>query len=314
MSDMKPMRVVFGETLCELGDEYPNLVVLDADVSSSTQTRLFASKYPDRFYNFGIAESNMVSAAAGMATAGLTPVVSTFSFLLSLRCGDAVRSLVAYNKLNVRMAGGFGGLSDYADGASHQSVCDIGIMQAIPNITVVVPSDITETKMAVRAMLEYDGPIYLRLSREGVTEDYGSDHPFEIGKGIMLRDGEDLTIIAAGMTVPMAREAAEELEKKGIHARLIDMHTIKPLDVEMVRRAAQETGAIVTAEEHNIFGGLGSSVCAAVCENHPAPVYRCGLRDCFSESGPYHEILEKAGIDVKTIVSLSEKAIAAKSA
>ncbi|HUU40100.1 MAG TPA: transketolase C-terminal domain-containing protein [Desulfatiglandales bacterium] len=312
MSDMKPMRVLFGETLCELGNEYSNLVVLDADVSSSTQTKLFAGKYPDRFYNFGIAEANMVSAAAGMAVSGLIPVVSSFAFLLSLRCGDAVRSLVAYNKLNVKMAGGYGGLSDYADGASHQSICDIGIMHAIPNITVIVPSDITETKMAVRAMLEYDGPVYLRLSREGVTQDYASNHPFEIGKGIMLRDGEDLTIIATGMTVPMAREAAEELEKKGISARLIDMHTTKPLDVEIVRRAAQETGVIVTAEEHNIFGGLGSSVCAAVCENHPVPVYRCGLRDCFGESGPYQEILERAGIDVKTIVSLSKKAIAAK--
>jgi transketolase len=185
-------------------------------------------------------------------------------------------------------------------------------MQALPNMTVVAPSDITETRMAVKAMLDYEGPVFLRLSREGVTEDYGPDHPFKIGRGVVLCDGEDLTIIATGMTVHMASQAAAELEKKGIHARVIDMHTIKPLDVDLVKVAAQETGAIVTVEEHNVHGGLGSAVCAAVCETHPVPVFRCGLQDCFGESGPYDEILARAGIDVKTILSLSEKAISAK--
>jgi transketolase len=312
MSDAKPMRLVFGETLCELGDEFPNLVALDADVSSSTQTKLFGAKYPDRFFNVGIAEANMVSIAAGMATAGLIPVASTFAFLLATRAADPVRSLIGYGELNVKLAGGYAGLSDFADGASHQAIADMAVMQAIPNITVLVPSDITTTKKAVRAMLEYKGAVYLRLSREAVTKDYADDLPFEIGKGTVVNDGADVTLIGAGVPMRFAREAVEQLKAKGISARLIDMHSVKPLDKELVEKAARETGAIVTIEEHNVYGGLGSSVCGAICETVPVPVLRCGVPDRFGESGKYEEILERAGLSTAHIVALAEQAVAMK--
>jgi transketolase len=308
----KPMRVIFGETLCELGDEFKTLVVLDADVSSSTQTKLFGTKYPDRFFNVGIAEANMVAVAAGMSTAGLIPVASTFAFLLASRAADPVRSLVGYGELNVKLAGGYAGLSDYADGATHQSIADLAVMQAFPNIISIVPSDITTTKKAVRAMLKYDGAVYLRLSREAVTKDYDDDLPFEIGKGTVVSDGTDVTLIATGVPMRFAREAVGQLKAKGISARLIDMHTVKPLDKELVEKAARETGAIVTIEEHNIYGGLGSSVCGAICETVPVPVLRCGVPDRFGESGKYEEILERAGISTAHIVALAEKAVALK--
>jgi len=312
MSESKPMRVVFGETLCELGDEFPNLVALDSDVSSSTQTKLFGDKYPDRFFNVGIAEANMVAVAAGMATAGLIPVASTFAFLLASRAADPVRSLVGYGELNVKLAGGYAGLSDFADGATHQSIADMAVMQAFPNIIVLVPSDITTTKKAVRAMLEYEGGVYLRLSREAVTKDYADDLPFEIGKGTVVNEGTDVTLIGAGIPMRFAREAVEQLKAKGISARLIDMHSVKPLDKELVEKAARETGAIVTIEEHNVYGGLGASICGAICETVPVPVLRCGVPDRFGESGKYEEILERAGISTAHIVALAEQAVAMK--
>jgi len=312
MSDAKPMRVVFGETLCELGEEFPNLVALDADVSSSTQTKLFGDKYPERFFNVGIAEANMVAMAAGMATAGLVPVASTFAFLLASRAADPVRSLVGYGELNVKLAGGYAGLSDFADGATHQSIADLAVMQAFPNIVVLVPSDITTTQKAVRAMLEYEGGVYLRLSREAVTQDYADDLPFEIGKGTLINGGSDVTLIGAGVPMRFAREAVGQLKAKGISARLIDMHSVKPLDKELVQKAAEETGAIVTIEEHNVYGGLGASICGAVCETHPVPVLRCGVPDRFGESGKYEEILSRAGLDAEHIVAQAEQAIALK--
>jgi len=311
-SQVLPQRVVFGTALAKLGAEFPHLVVLDADVSSSTQTALFAQAYPKRFFNFGIAEANMVSAAAGMAAVGLLPVVSTFAFLLAVRAGDAVRSLVAYNRLNVKMAGGYAGLSDFADGASHQSVEDLAVMTGIPNITVVAPCDAVETRLAVRAMLEHAGPVYLRLSRAVVPTWFDDDHPFEIGKGIMLRDGGDVTLIGTGPMVAVACSAADLLAQRGIAARVIDMHTIKPLDHDVVMRAARETGAIVTVEEHNIHGGLGSAVCAAVAESEPAPVTRCGIPDRFGESGAYTEILARAGLDAEHVAAAAEQTLRRK--
>jgi transketolase len=306
----KIQRLVFGEALAELGGEDPRIVVLDADVSSSTQTQLFAAKYPDRFFNFGIAEANMVSAAAGMAASGCVPVVSSFALFLSLRAGDQVRAQVAHPGLNVKLAGNYAGLSDYADGASHQSVEDIAVMRAIPNMTVIAPSDITETRLALRAAIACEGPVFLRISREAVSDDYGPDHPFEIGKGIVLRDGHDVTLIATGTVVKLAREAADVLAERGISARVIDMHTVKPLDTELVTRAGIETGAIVTVEEHSVIGGLGGAVCEAVCANHPVPVFRVGIPDRFGESGAYPEILRRAGIDTKSIVWCAKRAMA----
>ncbi len=229
MITQRPMRVVFGETLCELAEEFPELVVLDADVSSSTQTKLFAEKYPDRFFNFGIAEANMISAAAGMATCGLIPVASTFAFLVTLRAGDPVRSLVAYNNLNVKLAGGYAGLSDFADGASHQSVMDLAVMRSMPNMTVLVPSDVETARGAVRAMLRHNGPVYIRLSRENVSSCHGGDESFEIGKAKVLRDGKDVTLAVSGTLLVQAIEAAGELERAGISAAVVEFPTLKPL-------------------------------------------------------------------------------------
>lgn len=308
----KPMRVVFGETLRDLGTEYPDLVVLDADVSSSTQTKLFGDRYPERFYNFGIAENNMMSAAAGMAASGLLPVVSSFAFLLALRAGDPVRSLLAYNKLNVKLAGGYAGLSDYADGASHQAVTDIAVMRAMPNFTVLAPTDAEETRMAVKAMLDYDGPVYLRLSREAVPSLYGSDHSFSIGRGVIVRKGIDVTLVATGATMEITLAAADILAQKDITAQVVSMPCIKPLDEKLVLACAAKTGAIVTIEEHTIIGGLGSAVCETICASKPVPVVRCGLADCFGQSGEYEEILACAGLDADTMVEAANKAIANK--
>jgi len=312
MMEMIPMRLIFGETLCDLGEEFPKLVVLDADVSSSTQTRLFGNKYPKRFFNAGIAEANMVAMAAGMATAGLIPVASTFAFLLSSRAADPVRSLVGYGELNVKLAGGYAGLSDFADGATHQAIADLAVMQAFPNITVMVPSDITTTEKAIRRMLEYEGAVYLRLSREAISRDYDVDLPFEIGRATVVNDGTDVTLIATGIPMRFARDAVKVLKSRGISARLIDMHTVKPLDTNLIYRAAEETGAIVTIEEHNIFGGLGASVCGFISETLPVPVLRCGIPDRFGESGKYDEILGRAGISTENITALAERALAMK--
>jgi len=308
----KPMRVAFGEALIEFADAFPRMVVLDADCSSSTQTKLFAARHPDRFFNFGIAEANMVAAAAGMAAAGLIPVASSFAFLLALRAGDAVRSLVAYGGLNVKLVGGYAGLSDFADGASHQSVADLAVMTALPNMAVVVPSDLTETRLAVRAMLEREGPVYLRLSREAAGAVFGPAHPFEIGRGIVVREGADVTLAACGRGLLLALEAADELAGGGISARVLDLHTVKPLDAGAVEAAARETGAIVTVEEHNVIGGLGSAVSAAAAERYPVPVLRCGIPDRFGESGPYAEILARAGLSAGRIADLARRALALK--
>ncbi len=308
----KPQRLVFGETLVELGAEDDRIVVLDADVSTSTQTKHFAAAYPERFFNVGVAEANMVSMAAGLAASGYVPFVSTFAFLLALRAGDQVRAQVAYGRLNVKLMGGYAGLSDFADGASHQSVEDVAVMRSMPNMTVIVPSDVTETRMAVRAAAEHEGPVYVRLSRAEVAEDYGPDHPFEIGRGIVLREGDDTTIIAAGPMIRIAMEAAEVLAGEGLQARVIDMHTIKPIDRDIIVAAAQQTGALVTVEEHSVYGGLGSAVCEVACEHCPVPVFRCGIPDRFGESGAYPEILMRAGLHSQRVAELGRTAVAAR--
>ena len=296
MDKAKPMRVVFGEALCELAEEFPQMVVLDADASSSTQTRLFAEKHPDRFYNYGIAEANMVSAAAGMATCGLVPVASTFAFLLSLRTGDAVRSHVAYNRLNVKLAGGYAGLSDFADGASHQSVVDVAVMRALPNMTVLVPSDAETARGAVRGMLAYDGPVYLRVSRQPVRSLHGGEAAFEIGPARVLREGKDVTLAVCGTLLVEALAAAERRDRDGIAAALVEFPTVKPLDGRTLTRFARRTGAIVAVEEHSICGGFGAAVAEHLGEHCPVPIRRVGIRDTFAESGPYEALCEKYGL------------------
>ena len=311
-TEAKTQRQVYGETLVEIGRENGRIVVLDADVSSSTQTKFFAEEFPDRFFNVGIAEANMVSVAAGLATCGYIPFVNTFALFMALRAGDQVRANVATTKLNVKMAGGYAGLSDHADGASHQSVEDVSVMRAIPGITIVAPSDITETRMATRAAAEHIGPVFLRLSRDAVTLDYPADHPFTIGKSITLREGSDICLVAAGPVLKRVREVADAAAKDGISCRVIDMHTIKPIDRDVLISAAEECGAIVTVEEHTILGGLGSAVAEVICECRPVPVLRCGIPDQFGESGDYDEILARAGLDQASIYRVIKQALELK--
>jgi transketolase len=293
MVKMVAVRDSFGEALVELGRENPDVVVLDADVSSSTKTILFGKAFPDRFFNFGVAEANMMDAAAGFATVGKIPFASTFGFLTTLKAGEQVRSSIAYPKLNVKICGGYGGLSDSFDGVSHHSIYDLAIMRATPNMTVVVASDDILTRKAVKAIARYQGPVYFRLCRNEVPVLENEDRTFEIGKGILLRDGSDVTIVVTGILVSNALDAAERLKKEGIQARVIEIHTLKPLDEEMVIKAAKETKGIVTVEEHTIIGGLGSAVAECLVKHCPSRVEMVGIQDTFAETGPYDALLEK---------------------
>lgn len=304
--ESKPMRVVFGETLRELGEAYPELVVLDSDTSSSTQTKLFGDAYPNRFFNCGIAEGNMVGMAGGMAACGLIPVASAFAFLIALRAGDDVRSLVAHNRLNVKLAGGYCGLSDFADGASHQSVSDIGVIRSIPGIVILTPSDIVTTKAAVKAMLDYEGPVYIRLSRDlaGCIHEEAMD--FEIGRAYRVKEGMDITIASSGVSLTAALEAARALAQEGIDAEVLDFTTVKPLDAQTLIESVKKTRALITVEEHNIYGGLGSAAAEVLSEQFPVKMKRVGMEDCFGESGSYPELLEKYGISAKRLAEEAE--------
>lgn len=309
MTNPVPMRQVFGETLRDLADEFPALVVLDADCSSSTQTRLFAERHPDRFFNCGIAEGHMVSMAAGMAAAGLTPVVSTFAFLLAGRAGDAVLSQIGYMKLNVKLAGGYCGLSDFADGASHQSIHDLAVMRAIPGMVVVSPADIVETRLAVRVALEHEGPVYLRLSRAEVGRIFDDAYRLTIGRGVTLRGGRDCTLVSTGARTAAALEAADRLAARGIAARVLHLPTVKPLDADPLRAAAAEAAPIFTIEEHSIIGGLGEAVAGLLSETMPVLVYRLGLHDIYGESGPYETLLDQHGLTSARIAERVERTL-----
>lgn len=309
---MKAMREAYGEALVELGGLNGRVVVLDADVASSTRSILFKNAYPDRFFNVGIAEGNMVAIAAGLATAGKIPFVNTFAFLLALRAADPVRSLIAYNKLNVKIAGAYGGLSDSFDGASHQSVEDVAVMRSLPNLTVVVPADEHAARLATLAAAEYDGPVYLRLSRAEVPEVYDAKAPFAIGKANVVQSGGDVTIVANGYMVRKALDAATLLADEGIAAEVVDMHTVKPLDTAALLASAAKTGAVVTAEEHSVLGGLGSAVAEALARHRPTPLETVGIADAFGESGPYEALLAKYGLDGAAIASAALRAIARK--
>ena len=294
MGDKIATRAAYGKALVELAERYPNLVVLDADLSGSTMTKGFAEAYPDRFFNMGIAEGNMVSVAAGLATCGKKPFANSFAMFSAGRAFEQVRNSVGYPHLNVTVVGSHGGLSVGEDGATHQCCEDFATMRSIPGMVVCCPCDGTEMKAAVQALMDYTGPAYLRLGRLAVEDLTGElpGYKFELGKGITLRDGKDVTVIATGMMVQKAMAAAELLAKEGVDVRVIDMHTIKPLDEELVIKAAQETGVIVTSEEHNIIGGLGEAVCAAVCAKCPVPVVRHGVEDTFGRSGKAEKVLE----------------------
>ncbi|MDD3598670.1 MAG: transketolase family protein [Bacillota bacterium] len=312
MSKMIATRAAYGETLAELGGRDANIVVLDADLSGSTRTGWFAEKYPKRFVQMGIAEADMMGTAAGLAASGKTAFASTFAVFATGRAFDQVRQSIAVPGLNVKICATHAGLTVGEDGGSHQSVEDIALMRVLPNMTVIVPSDAAQTRWAVRVAAEKNGPFYVRLGRAAVPQIYDEEADFQLGKAKVLREGQDVTIIACGVMVSRALEAADALGARGIRARVLDMHTIKPLDDEAVRRAAEETGGIVTVEEHSIVGGLGGAVCESVCSLAPVPVIRVGVADVFGRSGKPDELLEAYGLTAGNIACAAERIIKMK--
>jgi len=312
MSKKIAIRDAYGEALKELGAKNKNVVVLDADVSSSSKSSLFGAQYPDRFFNVGIAEANMVAMAAGMSTSGKIPFVNTFAAFIVLRGADPVRSLIAYEKLNVKLAGAYAGLSDSYDGASHHSIMDIAFMRALPNMTVVSVADAVETKKAVQIIAEYNGPVYLRLSRAEVPTIFDDSYKFELGKGVQLTEGNDVTIIATGYMVQKSLEAAEQLKEKGINAQVVNIHTIKPIDKELIIKCAKKTGAVITIEEHSIYGGLGSVVAEVLIKECPVPMEIIGVQDTFAETGAYELLLNKYGLCTENIINTVQKIIKRK--
>lgn len=314
MAEKIATRAAYGQTLVAMAQEEPNLVVLDADLSGSTMTKDFAKAYPERFFNMGIAEANMIGTAAGMATCGKKPFANSFAMFAAGRVWEQIRNSVAYTHLNVKVIGSHGGLSVGEDGATHQCIEDLAIMRAIPDMLVLCPCDGHEMRLAVKALLSYDGPAYMRLGRlavETVTESVENYH-FALGKGALLRQGSDVSIIAIGMMVQMALRAAEILAQEGVSVRVIDMHTIKPLDQEILLSAARETGAIVTTEEHNVLGGLGGAVSEFLSAHCPVPVIRHGVEDQFGRSGKAEEVLAAYGLTPEGIVEKVRAALMLK--
>lgn len=302
----KATRESYGEALEEIGVEDLKVVVLDADLSGATKTNIFGKKFPERFFDMGIAEQDMVGTAAGLATCGKIPYVSSFAVFLAGRTYDQIRASVAYPKLNVKLCATHAGITVGEDGATHQMLEDISLMRTLPNMTVISVSDDTETKWAVRKIKEINGPVYLRLSRMAIPRIYTEDQEFEIGKGIQIGEGRDATVIATGVTVIEALKAQEELKEKNINIRVIDMHTIKPIDKEIIIKAAQETEKIITIEDHSVIGGLGSAVMEVLSENYPKKVIRLGIQDTFGESGKADLLMKKYGITSENIVKLFE--------
>lgn len=306
-------REAYGKALVKLSNLNENVVVLDADLSKSTKTADFKAVSPERFINMGIAESNMMGVAAGLSTCGKIPFASTFAMFAAGRAFEQIRNSICYPKLNVKICATHAGLTVGEDGATHQSIEDISLMRSIPNMVVINPSDAVETEAAILAVAEYNGPCYVRLGRLAVGVINDSDnYKFEIGKGVTLSQGNDVTIVATGMMVELALEAKEELAKDGINARVINIHTIKPIDKELLINAAKETGAIVTVEEHSVIGGLGSAVSEVVTEECPVPVIKVGIKDTFGESGKPNELLKAYGLTTEAIVEHTKKAISLK--
>ena len=307
MAKMMATRDAYGEALKELGGINKDIVVLDADLSGSTKTSVFKEAYPDRFFNAGISEQSLMGTAAGLAAAGKTPFASTFAVFASGRAFEIIRNSICYPKLNVKIAATHAGLTVGEDGATHQSIEDLSLMRSLPNMVVLNPADGIETKKCIQKAAEYKGPVYIRLGRSKVPVIFEEDYDFQIGKGAMLRDGKDVTIIATGIMVAKALEAKELLEKEGISARVINISTIKPIDKDIITKAAKETKGIVTAEEHGIIGGLGSAVAEVVVENCPVKVERIGVNDTFGESGTGEALLEKYGLTAENIYEKAKK-------
>jgi len=305
-------RQIFGEALAEYGVKNKKVVVLTADVSASVMTTFFAQKNPERFFNVGIAEAGMIDTAVGFALSGMVPFANTFAALL-LRATEQIRTCVAYANTNVKIIGSFAGLSDAKDGATHHSIMDIAVFRAMPNMTVIVPSDSIEAKKMIPLISEHEGPVYMRISRAEMPILFDENHKVEIGKGTMMRDGSDVTLIANGHLLSRVLEAADQLGSQGIKARVVNMPTVKPLDMPLLRKCARETGAIVTAEEHSIIGGLGGAVAEAISDEIPVPVKRIGVRDKFTESSKdLDPLLDKYGMAVADIVKAAQQAVKQK--
>ena len=312
MADKIATREAYGNALAEFGSEY-DFVVLDADLAAATKTGVFKKKFPERFFDCGIAEGNMMSVAAGIASTGKTVFASSFAMFAAGRAFEQIRNSIGYPHLNVKIGATHAGISVGEDGATHQCLEDIALMRSIPGMVIVNPADAVEARAAVKAALEYNGPMYLRFGRLAVPVfNDANTYKFELGKGVCLKDGTDVTIVATGLMVGMAVEAAKLLANEGINARVINIHTIKPLDKEIILAAAAQTGAIVTAEEHNIIGGLGSAVAEAVCEGCPVPVVRLGVNDSFGHSGKVPPLLEMYGLTAENIAAKAELAISLK--
>lgn len=308
MADVKKIatRESYGATLVELGRKDKKIVVLDADLAGSTKSGMFGKEFPERFFNCGIAEQNMIGVAAGLATMGLIPFVSTFAMFAACRPYEQIRNSVGYPHLNVKICASHGGISVGADGASHQCCEDFALMRTIPQMLVMCPSDDVEARQMVKAVYEYEGPVYIRFARSATPVYHDENYKFEIGKGEVVVDGSDVAIIATGIVLPEAVNAAEILKSKGISARIINMGTIKPLDAELVIKAAKECKKIVTVEEHTIFGGLGEAVCGVLAENFPAPVKRIGINDVFGFSASMEELMEYFGLTAEGIANNTE--------
>jgi transketolase len=312
-------REAYGKTLVELGRKNKDVVVLDADLSSSTKTGMFGKEFPERFFNLGVAEANMVSMAGGLASCGKIAFASTFSVFGTEKGLNQFKQSVVFPKLNVKLVVTHGGMSVGADGVSHFCIEDIAIMRSLPNLVVVLPADAIETEVATRAIAEYNGPVFMRLSRPKTPLIYeegyryaGKQLNFQIGRGVSLREGEDVTIIATGLMVHEALVAASNLAREGVSADVINLHTVKPLDQKAVLEAARKTGAVVTAEEHSVIGGLGGAVAELLAENFPVPVMRVGIRDVFGESGPWKELFTKYGLTASEIENAAKEAIRRK--
>ncbi len=306
------MRIAYGNALVELGKSNPDVVVLSADVSNSDHSYMFEQAFPDRFFNVGIAEQSLVDVAVGLAYSGKIPFANTFAFLFATRALEMVRTHLCYGEANVKLMGAYAGLSDSFDGPTHHSITDIAIMRSLPNMAVVVPGDPVAVRKLLPQVAEWPGPVFFRLNRNEVPVLFDDTYSPKIGEAITLRPGRDVTLIGSGLMVSRCLEAAEALIGWGIDARVLEVHTIKPLDVERVIQSARETGALVTVEEHSIVGGLGAAVAEAVTDQYPVPVKRVGIADKFAETGAYFELLDRYGMSVADIVSAARQAVAMK--
>lgn len=312
MADKIATREAYGAALAELGAKYENLVVLDADLAGATKTGVFAKAFPERFFDCGIAEGDMVTVAAGLSTTGYVPFASSFAMFLAGRAFEQIRNSIGYPHLNVKLGATHGGITVGEDGATHQCLEDFALMRTIPGMTVICPADAVETKAAVEAAIKYEGPVYLRFGRAATPVLFDENYEFTWGKGVVMAEGDDAAIIACGTMVDIALSARKLLADEGINARVINMHTIKPLDKELVLKAAKETGAIVTAEEHNIIGGLGEAVCGVLSAECPVPVLRVGVEDTFGRSGKVPPLMEMYGLTPENIAAKVKAAVAMK--